>query len=195
MMRRHPVPRFENMTPRLHRLPLVVPAALLGAVLLLTGCSVGVTDPRDASSTGRTGSTSTPRAGIGDIVNGPCDERDLDIRKNGVRLVLDGACGDVTISADDVEVNLDTASSLTVAGDRVQVIVNGDLPTLTLQGDADSVNGEKMGTVTVDGTNGTVLATEITALSSTGSGNTVNWDSGVRSAQDTGTGNTFIGPS
>jgi hypothetical protein len=207
MMRGHPIPRFETMN-RIPRIPLALSITALGAALLLSGCSIGVTDPKDASSTKTSGAADTKKggatpaddttksggAGLGAIANGPCDGRDFDIDQNGATLVLDGACGDVTISADDVSVNLDTAASLTITGSTVHVIVNGDLPALTLSGDVNTVNGENMGTVKVNGTNGTVLAKEVTALSATGSYNTVNWDSGVQSAQDTGTGNIFVGP-
>ncbi|WEK13114.1 MAG: DUF3060 domain-containing protein [Candidatus Microbacterium phytovorans] len=150
-------------------------AVMLGVALSLAGC-VG----------------SAPGTGSLEVTNGPCSGRSFTVSEDGAQLALDGECGDVVIDADDVTINLDAATSLVIDGNDVTVIANRRVDTLTMNGEGNNVNGSEMGSVNLDGTRGTVIATLIETLAVSGDDNTVNWDSGAQGGSDTGSGNTLI---
>lgn len=210
MMRGHPISSVKNMI----RTKLATLALLATAGLALTGCSIGITGPDDdatsASKPSPSPSTAVDRSddddaddpdddasgssGLGSIgvTNGPCAGRSFEVADDDVSLVLTGACGAVVVSGDGVTVNYDGSNSLKLTGDDITVITNGPVGTVEIGGENNSLNGSELESVAISGDLATVLGTRIGSLTVTGSYNTVNWDSGVAAASDTGMGNTYI---
>lgn len=159
---RHPVPSVEDMTntslsPRLRWSALAV-LAIVGTTTL-SGCTLRFTEPGappptspEQSSPSDEGSGDSPDSddpGVGttggreDYIARanqtiPCSPG-LDVAAHGAIIRVEGACDDLTVSADAAVVVADDVRALTVTGDGSTVLVL-ELTSLQVSGDVNLIS-------------------------------------------------------
>ena len=174
-----------------------IATASIAALLLvgLAGCTLELRDPSTASeSSAPTDEANEPSgSNSSNFGSGACDDRDLVIDEEGSQLVLTGTCASVTITADNVAVNLETAGDVTVSGNYVTVLAT-DIGTANLSGTNIAINPDTIGSIEIGGEYNTLTTKSADSVSITGDYNIANWDEGAASATDTGTGNTVVAP-
>jgi len=191
---RHPLNTVMDMKKTLATLAL---STLL--VATLSGCAFELRDPSVGSSNGPNEpteqvETETPDGESGGLIgSGACDDRDIVVDQEGARLVLTGNCASVTVTADDVAVNIETADSVTVSGSEVSVIAT-EVGTVEVTGDNVTINPDRVESIEIAGQYVTLITKYAGAVTVSGDFNVANWDDGAASAKDTGTGNTLVGP-
>lgn len=154
--------------------------------LLLTACNAAPSTPADASPApaAATGVLTDPASGA------RCDGQDLLVTRAQSRLVIEGECGDVTITATEGSLNVERARSLEVRGDRFTVL-NARVGEVHVSGNDNILNLTDSGPVRIDGRGNTVLGTSIERVGFGGNDNTVN-ASNEPPVEDAGTGNRVI---
>ena len=125
--------------------------------------------------------------------SGACDDRDLVIDEEGSQLVLTGDCGSVTITADDVSVNLEHAETVTISGDYVTVLAT-TIDAAEITGSNVTLNPDDIGSVSIGGDYITFTSNGAEKITISCNYNVANWSTGAASATDTGTGNTVVAP-
>lgn len=170
----------------------------MAALLLvgLAGCTFEVRDPSTTAPENPSAPETSEAPGGSNSSNfgsGACDDRDLVIDEAGSQLVLTGNCASVTITADNVAVNLETAGEVTVSGNYVTVLAT-DIGSASLSGTNIAINPDSIGAVELGGEYNTLTTKSAESVTITGDYNIANWDTGAASAEDTGTGNTVVGP-
>jgi len=174
-----------------------IATASIAALLLvgLAGCTFELRDPSKVSESGAPADTPEGPSGTdsSNFGSGACDDRDLVIDEEGSQLVLTGTCASVTITADNVAVNLEMAGEVTVSGNYVTVLAT-EIETATLSGTNIAINPDAIGSIELGGEYNTLTTKSAESVTITGDYNIANWDKGATSAQDTGTGNTVVGP-
>ena len=163
----------------------------------LTGCAFEVRDPSVRSSdtpnepTEQVEQTEGESGGL--IGSGACDDRDIVVDQEGAQLVLTGNCSSVTVTADGVAINIETADSVTVSGSEVSVIAT-EVGTVDVTGDNVTINPDRVESIEIAGQYVTLITKYAGAVTVSGDFNVANWDDGAASAKDTGTGNTIVAP-
>jgi len=174
-----------------------IATASIAALLLvgLAGCTIELRDPSPVSESGSPTDTSKAPSGSdsSNFGSGACDDRDLVVDEEGSQLVLTGTCASVTITADNVAVNLESAGDVTVSGNYVTVLAT-EIGTATLSGTNITINPDTIGSIEIGGEYNTLTTKSADSVSITGDYNIANWDEGAASATDTGTGNTVVAP-
>ena len=155
------------------------------SLLLLTACHAA--PPASAEAGTDPGAT----AGVlADPASGAsCDGQDLRITRDHSRLVIEGECGDVTITASQGSLNLDRARTLHVEGDHFTVL-NAQVREVHVSGNDNTLNLTDSGRIRIDGRGNTVLGTRIEGVTLGGNDNTVN--ATEPAVEDAGTGNRVI---
>lgn len=90
----------------------------LACLVVVAGCL--------AACTGGSADEPTLQEGIDGprlILNSTCEGQDLDVSKDESTTIMDGDCGEVTVTASRATVNIDAATGITVSGDGNTIIV------------------------------------------------------------------------
>lgn len=137
-------------------------------------------------------------AGSGDVESYFCEDGEsLEVTNtsyDGGLLSVTGACSDVTISADNLTVFIDSAISVSVPGYYNTVDLASSVSDVTVTGDMASLTGGNVASLHVDGYANTVTFTSADSVTVGGSENFVSWFGGASSGADTGTDNTLLAP-
>ncbi|KLJ02955.1 DUF3060 domain-containing protein [Luteimonas sp. FCS-9] len=151
------------------RSPAPLTAGLLVAALAACG------GPADDAPIAADNATSPATPGtLRDPASGaPCAGRDVHVTRDAFRIVLDGACGAVLVTASRGAINVDHATSLRVAGDHVTVL-NRRVGDVEVTGSDNTLNLTEAGEVRIGGDRNTVLARNVTSVEFEGAGNTVD---------------------
>ena len=172
----------------------------LAAVLTMTlaGCTFELRDPvaidDSKNPTDPTIEVEAPEENSSsNFGSGACDDRDLVIDEEGSQLVLTGACASVTITADNVSVNLETAGTVDISGNYVTVLAT-TIDSAEITGSNVTLNPDDIGSVSIGGDYVTFTSNGAEKVAISGDYNIANWDDGAASATDTGTGNTIVAP-
>ena len=173
----------------------LLPLALTSLLVLgLTACGTVPTGEREpVTSPEATTAPTNPVAG-GGFTDGDCTGQDVTIDQDDTNAVLAGECGAITISSTGVFVTIENAESVTVTGSKIDVVVSGAVGAVSLGGEQVSYTGGDATTLDVPGSSVNVTVNDAGAVSVAGSNNFVVWSSGAASANDSGTGNTLLGP-
>lgn len=181
-----------TMTARARR--TVLAAALL-ATVGLTACGgdggdSGSGDHGDTAASPVTGASGgTADAGTPEVV-APAGSREVDgtwtctdgenisVSTDGVAPLIDGPCGTVTITGDNVHAQIGDAGTVAVSGANAD-LRGQDWGTLTVTGDDSTLNVATVGTLTVTGDGNTVWADSLSSPEVTGERNTVNGEDGA----------------
>lgn len=186
--------KVEDMKKTLATLALTT---LLAATL--SGCAFELRDPEVGSSNGANEptdsvETESPDGESGGLIgSGACDDRDIVVDQEGAQLVLTGNCSSVTVTADGVAINIETADSVSVSGSEVSVIAT-EVGTVEVTGDNVTINPDRVESIEIAGQYVTLVTKYAGAVTVSGDFNVANWDDGAASAKDTGTGNTIVAP-
>ncbi|QCO67784.1 DUF3060 domain-containing protein [Luteimonas yindakuii] len=159
------------------------------SILLLAACDA--TPPATADA----GTSLLPTDATPGVLTDPasganCAGNDLRITRDNSRLVIEGECRDITITASQGSLNVDHARSLHVEGDRFTVL-NAQVGEVRVSGDDNILNLTDSGPLRIDGRGNTVLGTRIEGVGFGGNDNTVN-ASNEPPVEDAGTGNRVI---
>ena len=112
------------------------------------------------------------------------------ITKSDFSVVLDGACGEVVITASNGSINVDHARSIRVEGQRVSVL-NEKVDTIDAIGSDNTFNMTEVGHAIVSGDRNTLLGHSYERVTFKGKDNTVNTDNSPN-LDDQGSGNKVI---
>lgn len=203
---RHPSSTVEDMTaPRL--IPTL--ASLGFAALLLAGCSVAVVDPAATGSTtpSTSASTSPSTSDAADAADGgsgvtgftsgqDCADRDIVISDEEVTALLTGNCASVTVEASAIgaSVNIFSTDRLTVAADSVMVVADSAVGAAEWSGTGGTLTSPQAASVSITGDENAIIVKNIDDVAVAGTANTITWDAGDPTADDTGSGNVLLGP-
>ncbi|MGV8885388.1 MAG: hypothetical protein ACOH1T_07340 [Microbacteriaceae bacterium] len=175
-------------------------ATLALTVLLastLSGCTLALKDPTPVAAESSTPqnpdepTNGTDSPGLN--ASGACDDRDIVVDQDGAQIVLTGSCASVKITANDVAINIEEATTVTISGSGVNLIAT-DLGSVSVTGDNVTLNPDRVESLTMGGNFTTFVGSYVGALTITGNNNIANWDEGAASAKDSGTGNTVVAP-
>jgi len=166
----------------------------------LSGCAFQLRDP----STGSSGGPQEPTEQVeveggsdgdngGLMGSGACDERDIVVDQEGARLVFTGNCASVTITANDVAVNIETADSVTISGSEITLLAE-EVGDASITGSNVAFNPDRVDSIELGGQYNTLITKFAGDVTISGDNNIANWDDGAASAKDTGSGNTVVGP-
>ena len=170
----------------------ISPFLLAPALTLLSACSP------DAPTTG---SAAPPAAApdtamaISDTLTDPgsgadCAGKNLRISRDNTPLVINGECGEVTITASGGSLNFDKAHSISVEGSHYTVL-NTDVDTVRVMGSDNKLNLTNARRIEVSGNNNMILSSETAEIQFSGNSNTLNTD-GQPQVDDRGSGNRVI---
>lgn len=170
-------------------MPTVVALAAVFA-LGLAGCSTsatGTTGADDANAAPASSAATTSDAGTGHCEGGEAItiDRSADTR-------ITGDCGSVTITASNLFVQLDGADSVTVSGSHVDIAALEKLGTLTIEGSNGSANLTEVGTLALIGDHVQLTAVQVDRASISGDQNTVGWTRGTSDVDDSGFNNSIV---
>lgn len=101
-----------------------------------------------------------------------CDGVDFTVTGIGF-YTLQGDCGVVTVTGDEITIKAENAEAIVVKGDRVTIEM-GSLGRLDLQGNDNEVNADDIGGVNIAGDRNTVDAGTSTAVTIQGNDNVVD---------------------
>ncbi|WP_313169901.1 DUF3060 domain-containing protein [Stenotrophomonas sp.] len=161
---------------------------VLASALSLTACN----KPSPATATVAPATTNGPAVstltdpGAGAL----CDGKNLRISHDNSSQVIDGECGDVTVTASNGSLNVSKARSITVEG-RQFTVLNEQVDTIRVVGSDNVLNLTNARRIDISGNNNMILVNETAEVSFSGTGNTVNASSEPR-IEDSGTGNRVI---
>ena len=178
------------MTP--HR---IVPPICL-ASLLLAGCQPPMPDVQSAKpATPQSAASTAPAASTISVLTDPgngtqCAGRNVHITRDDFRVVLEGDCGDIVVTASQGSLNVDRARSIRVEGSQVTVL-NEDVDSLTVTGNGNTFNMTRVGSAEIRGDGNGLLGKEYGKVVFGGSDNYVNADN-QPAVEDQGTQNRVI---
>ena len=133
----------------------------------IVGC--GSDEPEADSATARSGTVTE----LND--SGDCEGQDVLVNQDGVRIVLDGNCGTVTIAASGVSVDIDSSVAVVVSG--LDTTVRGtQTGTLTVSGRSVRVAFDQVKHVLLNGNAATVMGQDMDRIDVSGSGNSLSFD-------------------
>jgi Protein of unknown function (DUF3060). len=156
-------------------------------VLLAAGVAGGCGDAAPSA----TPTAAAPSSALHDPASGArCSGKDLAITQDNARLVVDGDCGAVAISASHVALNLDGARSIRIDGSDVTVL-NTRVDEVIVGGQHDVRNLTDAGGVELRGNDNRVVARKIDRARFIGDRNSVNPDN-TPTLDDRGRGNTLL---
>jgi len=115
---------------------------------------------------------------------------DVRITRSGFSTVLEGQCGNVTVTGSNGSVNVDHARSIRVEGQKVTVL-NEQVETLETTGSDNIFNMTEVGHAIVAGDRNTLLGRAYQRVTFKGKDNAVNTDNAPQ-LDDQGTGNKVI---
>lgn len=204
---RHPSSTVEDMTaPRL--IPTL--ASLGFAALLLAGCSVAVVDPAATGSTPSTSPSTSDASDASDAADAAdggsgvtgftsgqdCADRDIVISDEEVTALLTGNCASVTVEASAIgaSVNIFSTDRLTVAADSVMVVADSAVGAAEWSGTGGTLTSPQVASVSITGDENAIIVKNIDDVAVAGTANTITWDAGDQTADDTGSGNVLLGP-
>ncbi len=176
----------------LHR--IVPPICLAG--LILGGCQASTPDPNAAGHPAPTDAASTPAApSPGNVLTDPgngtqCAGQNVHITRDDFRVVLEGDCGDIVVTASQGSLNVDRARSIRVEGSQVTVL-NEDVDSLTVIGNGNTFNMTRVGSAEIRGDGNGLLGKEYGKVVFGGSDNYVNADN-QPAVEDQGSQNRVI---
>ncbi|MEN5188062.1 DUF3060 domain-containing protein [Luteimonas sp. TWI596] len=128
----------------------------------------------DATSRPREEAPPTASGALRDPASGAmCAGQDVQVTRDDFHLVLDGACGEVVVTASRGAINVDHAASLRVDGDHVTVL-NRRVGDVVVTGSDNTLNLTEAGNVQIGGDRNTVLARNVASVEFEGASNTVN---------------------
>lgn len=160
------------------------PARILFALPLLFA-GISACQPAESADTqARAQGSSQVRI---DPRGGQCNGQDIHIRSDNFRVLMSDPCGDVTISGNNVRINVEKARSITVEGNDVRVL-NREVETLTVNGNRNTLNMTRVGHAEVGGSDNGLLGRHYDSVRFTGSNNYVNTDNSPK-VEDRGSRN------
>lgn len=171
----------------------LIPTVILSIALVsgLSACSVEVVDP---GTTSFPSPTAGPEDMGGEFTTGDCDGKDIEVSEDSSTVVLSGRCGVVNVTATGATVNLESADSVLVVGLENTVIMDDKAGAVTLKGDTNSFNANSVDSIDIQGNGNQVTLNTADVVKLSGDENFVVWTTGAASAEDTGTGNSVVGP-
>lgn len=104
-----------------------------------------------------------------------CDGHDVRLTSDDFSIVLDGDCGDVTVTGSDGSLNVTHARSLRVEGSRV-VVINERVGTVSVSGREVTLNLTGADSVELGGSNNLLMGTSVESVRFIGDDNTANID-------------------
>lgn len=88
---------------------------------------------------------------------------------------LQGDCGVVTVTGNDITIKADSVEAYVIRGDRVD-IEGDDIGRIDLEGNDNSVEGDDVGGITISGDRNTIDVDSVTAVTIQGNDNIVGGD-------------------
>ncbi|WP_255492882.1 DUF3060 domain-containing protein [Luteimonas sp. RC10] len=150
------------------------PAAIL-VLPFVAAALVACGGPADEAPSGTV--EDAPTAASGTLRNpasgAMCGGQDVQVSRDDFEIVLDGACGDVVVTASRGAINVDHATSIRVEGNHVTVL-NRRVGDVVVTGSDNTLNLTEAGNVQIGGDRNTVLARNVASVEFEGAGNTVN---------------------
>ncbi|MCD9028670.1 DUF3060 domain-containing protein [Luteimonas sp. BDR2-5] len=172
----------------------LLPACLLASALAACGTDgdsqrgSASTDPAEA---GRQVLSATTGGELVDPASGAlCTGNDVRITRDDFRIVLDGDCGAVVVTASNGTLNVASAASLHVEGNHVTVL-NTKVGDVEVGGRDNTLNLTEAGNVRIAGDSNSVLARHVDSVEFTGTGNLINPDN-TPPVEDNGRGNRVL---
>lgn len=137
----------------------------------------------------------TPAAAVSDTLNDPgsgadCAGKNLRISRDNTTLVINGECGEVTITASGGSLNFDKARTIVLEGSHYTVL-NTDVDTVRVVGSDNTLNLTNARRIEVSGNNNMILSRETAHIQFSGNTNTLNTDAQPQ-VDDRGSGNRVI---
>ena len=132
---------------------------------------------------------------VSDTLNDPgsgadCAGKNLRISRDNTPLVINGECGEVTITASGGSLNFDKARAIVVEGSHYTVL-NTDVDTVRVVGSDNTLNLTNARRIEVSGNNNMILSRETAEIQFSGNTNPLNTD-GQPQVDDRGSGNRVI---
>lgn len=168
--------------------PLFRLCTALAFAPLLSSCGLS---PSDAGSP----PAAAPNAAISDTLTDPgsgaqCGGKHLMLTRDNAVTVIDGECGDVTITASGGTLNFDKARSIRLDGSHFTVL-NQQVDTVHVAGNDNVLNLTNARRIEVTGNNNMISGTQVEQVQFRGSNNAANLSSEPQ-IDDAGTGNRVI---
>lgn len=156
---------------------------------------LGACNPGTSETTAPVAASPAVSNTASDSLNDPgsgadCAGRNLRISRDNTTLVINGECGEVTITASGGSLNFDKARAIVVEGSHYTVL-NTDVDTVRVVGSDNSLNLTNARRIEVSGNNNMILSRETAEIHFSGNTNTLNTDSQPQ-VDDRGTGNRVI---
>ncbi|HBN53897.1 MAG TPA: hypothetical protein DD456_07665 [Stenotrophomonas sp.] len=167
----------------------ISPFLLAPTLAALSACNPG------APETGTAAPSPAAATAVSDTLNDPgsgadCAGKNLRISRDNTPLVINGECGEVTITASGGSLNFDKARAIVVEGSHYTVL-NTDVDTVRVVGSDNTLNLTNARRIEVSGNNNMILSRETAEIRFIGNTNTLNTD-GQPQVDDRGSGNRVI---
>jgi hypothetical protein len=163
----------------MHRIALL---ALFASTL--TGCQEAAPGSAGAVVETAGGAIVDPASGAS------CAGHDVRLTHDDFSVLLEGDCGEITVTGSNGSLNVTHARSLQVAGDRVTVI-NERVDTALVTGRNVTLNLTQVGQAELGGSDNLLMARQVDKLRFTGNDNTANVNN-VGAVEDSGRGNKVL---
>ena len=170
----------------------ISPLLLAPTLAALGACNPGA--PETGTAAAAAPSPATAPA-VSDTLNDPgsgadCAGKTLRISRDNTTLVINGECGEVTITASGGSLNFDKARAIVVEGSHYTVL-NTDVDTVRVVGSDNTLNLTNARRIEVSGNDNMILSRETAEIQFSGNTNTLNTD-GQPQVDDLGSGNRVI---
>lgn len=150
----------------------------------LTGCQEAAPGSAGAVVETAGGAIVDPASGAS------CAGHDVRLTHDDFSVLLEGDCGEITVTGSNGSLNVTHARSLQVAGDRVTVI-NERVDTALVTGRNVTLNLTQVGQAELGGSDNLLMARQVDKLRFTGNDNTANVNN-VGAVEDSGRGNKVL---
>ncbi|MFZ2239830.1 MAG: hypothetical protein WAV90_09850 [Gordonia amarae] len=156
-------------------------AAVFAGAMIVAGCSgSGDDQPGTTSRSGAAaplGTAAPPGSGSRDLSGGgTCSAgEDIVIATVGASPIISGDCGTISVSADKVRGNIESAAEVTISGSDV-TLLGETWGTVTIEGAGSGTNVDRIDRLTLTAANTRVTGTHIGTATVDGDGGTINTD-------------------
>ena len=166
----------------------ISPLLLAPTLAALGACNPGA--PETGTAAAAAPSPATAPA-VSDTLNDPgsgadCAGKNLRISRDNTTLVINGECGEVTITASGGSLNFDKARAIVVEGSHYTVL-NTDVDTVRVVGSDNTLNLTNARRIEVSGNDNMILSRATAEIQLSGNTNTLSTD-GQPPVDDRGSG-------